>query len=102
KEFKDKIVIKIKSKTKKQFCPLCRSESRYHQATYERVIDDLPLFGKPVQLIVTAYKYKCFNPECEQKVFCEELHGFAGKYRIVLMISVRYLIEKAYHFLMSL
>ncbi len=81
KEFKDKIVIKIKSKTKKQFCPLCRSESRYHQATYERVIDDLPLFGKSVQLIVTAYKYKCFNPKCEQKVFCEELHGFAGKYR---------------------
>ncbi|PQQ65433.1 ISL3 family transposase [Acetivibrio saccincola] len=81
KEFKDKIVIKIKSKTKKQFCTLCRSESSYHQATYKRVIDDLPLFGKPVQLIVTAYKYKCFIPDCEQKIFCEELYGFAGKYR---------------------
>lgn len=34
-----------------------------------------------MQLIVTAYKYKCFNTECKQKIFCEELHGFTGKYR---------------------
>lgn len=81
KEYKNNIIIKIKSKTKSQFCPICGNKSNYHQVTYKRVIDDLPLFGKPVQLIVTAYKYKCLYSECNQKIFCEELHGFAGKYR---------------------
>lgn len=81
KEHQDKLVIKIKSNTKKQMCPACGKSSDYHQVTYKRVIDDLPLFAKPVQLIVTAYKYKCFTPSCEQKIFCEELHGFAGKHR---------------------
>ncbi len=81
KEYTDKIIIKVKSKTKSQFCPICAEESNYHQVTYKRTIDDLPLFGKTVKLIVTAYKYKCFNEECEQKVFCEDLHGFAGKHR---------------------
>ena len=80
-EYADKIVIKIKSSTKTQFCPTCGRESDYHQVTYKRVIDDLPLLGKTVQLIVTAYKYKCFNVECNQKIFCEELYGFTGKYR---------------------
>lgn len=80
-EYADKMVIKIKSITQTQICPTCGKESDYHQVTYKRVIDDLPLFGKTVQLIVTAYKYKCMNTKCNQKVFCEELHGFAGKYR---------------------
>lgn len=32
-------------------------------------------------LEVTAFKYDCENSNCDQKVFCEELSGFTGKYR---------------------
>lgn len=80
-EDSEKLIIKIKSKTKSAPCPVCGEKSDYHQVTYQRTIDDLPLFGKPVQLIITAYKYKCFNNKCKQKIFSEDLHGFAGKFR---------------------
>lgn len=80
-ETTDKIVVELKSRTKVQKCPKCGYESEQHHSTYKRVITDLPILGKSVSLFVTAYKYSCGNPECDQKVFCEELRGFTGRYR---------------------
>ena len=73
--------IKLKSRTISQICPKCGYESTQYHSTYIRTITDLPIFGKAVVLRVTIYKYDCENKLCEQKVFCEELSGFTGKYR---------------------
>lgn len=80
-ESNKKITLKIKSVTNKQKCPKCGCESSHYHSTYTRNIIDLPILGKSVLLGVTAYKYNCENPECRQKVFCEELGGFTGRYR---------------------
>lgn len=71
----------LKSKTKSQKCPKCGQECQHRHSTYIRNITDLPILGKAVMLDVTAYKYDCENKLCNQKVFCEELNGFTGKYR---------------------
>ena len=75
------LVIKIKSRTKKQLCPLCRTESDSYHSTYERKVRDLSMLNKSVFLNITAYKYYCNNSDCLQKVFVEELNGFTGKNR---------------------
>ena len=80
-ESPQKISIKIKSRTQKQKCPQCGYESSHYHSTYTRNIIELPILGKSVLLIVTAYKYDCENTKCEQKVFCEELSGFTERYR---------------------
>lgn len=80
-ETPDKIVIVLKSRTKSQKCPKCGFESVDYHSTYTRKIIDLPVLGKSILLLVTAYKYNCNNATCEQKVFCEELGGFTGRYR---------------------
>jgi len=80
-ESPQKISIKVKSRTQKQKCPRCGCESLHYHSTYTRNIIELPILGKSVLLIVTAYKYDCENHECEQKVFCEKLSGFTGRYR---------------------
>jgi len=80
-ETSDKIIVELKSKTKSQTCSKCGRESSQYHSTYMRKIIDLPILGKSVILLVTAYKYYCHNNNCDQKVFCEELSGFTGKRR---------------------
>jgi len=80
-ETPDRIIVQLKSRTKSQKCPSCGCESNQYHSTYKRKIVDLPILGKSVLLLVTAYKYDCNNPDCDQKVFAEELDGFAGWYR---------------------
>lgn len=77
----EEILIWLKSKSSIQNCPSCGCESDSYHSTYKRKIIDLPILGKSVVLFVTAYKYSCDNTSCVQKVFCEELSGFTGKYR---------------------
>lgn len=80
-ETSNQIIINMKSRTKSQICPKCGCESTRRHSTYTRKIIDLPLLGKAVFLNITAYKYDCERESCDQKVFCEELSGFTGKYR---------------------
>ena len=75
------ITIFLKSLTHSHVCPQCGQITKIYHSTYRRRIQDLPILGKSVYLNVTAYRYKCENTSCEQKVFCEELSGFTGKYR---------------------
>ena len=80
-ETSDQIVLGLKSRTKSHKCPKCGCESDQYHSTYRRKVIDLPVLGKSVLLLVTAYKYNCDNTACDQKVFCEELSGFTGRYR---------------------
>jgi transposase len=77
----DKIEIIAKSTTQQSACPVCGEISSSYHSTYKRKIEDLPLLGKNVFITVTAYRYNCDNVNCIQKVFAEELEGFAGWFR---------------------
>ena len=76
-----KIEITAKSLTGHANCPVCGKISRSYHSTYKRTVEDLPILGKNVFLKVTAYRYYCENSDCDQKVFAEELEGFAGWFR---------------------
>ncbi len=54
-------------------CPRCDHISSHLHATYQRIIQTLPVHGKYTCLHVTAYKYNCVNSTCSQKVFMESL-----------------------------
>jgi len=65
--------IYIKSKVHKCKCPKCGAESGQLHATYERTFQDMPIHCKQTFLHANVFKYECTNPDCECKVFMEDL-----------------------------
>lgn len=63
------IKLKMKSKTHKAICPTCGSVCSDYHSTYKRKLQDLPIFNKNIEIVITAYRYKCTKEECSRKVF---------------------------------
>ena len=74
-----KVAIRLKSTKRSHSCPKCEQEMKDYNAVYKRKVQDLPIFMKQVELIVSAYEYRCLNDKCEVKTFVEDYAGFIGK-----------------------
>jgi hypothetical protein len=61
-------------------CPLCGEASRSRHSCYCRHLQDLPWQGVSVQLSATVGRYRCRNPACSRKIFCERLPRIARVY----------------------
>lgn len=71
------IIIEIRSKINRFYCPYCGHPSEKIHSLYQREIYDLPIQGKRVILLVATRKLFCGNPECQKKTFSEQ-HPFAS------------------------
>lgn len=74
----DKITINFKSKRKSCVCPTCNTNSSTASTYFTRKIQDLNIIDKPLFLIIKLAKYRCKNPDCKTKIFCEEIIDLAG------------------------
>ena len=72
-ETEDSLHIYIKSKEHSCACPVCGKMSSTFHATYKRKFQDTPIHCKQTFLHANVYKYDCENPECDCKVFMEDL-----------------------------
>jgi transposase len=72
-ETEKEIRIYIKTQAHSGKCSMCGEISTSYHATYKRIIQSVPIRMKTTYLQITAYKYKCLNHKCKQKVFIEEL-----------------------------
>lgn len=68
-------VFYISSKMSEVKCPYCGTLSSKVHSSYEREIQDLPMQGKKVILLVDTRKMRCMNPDCSHKTFSEK-HPF--------------------------
>lgn len=57
-------------------CPVCGHVSNSRHSGYRR----RPWQGCSVQLWLSLHKYRCLQPDCRRKVFCERLPDVAGVY----------------------
>lgn len=73
KEDTDALHIFVKSRQHKCRCPKCGMESKKIYATYVRTPQYTPIRNKQTFIHANIYKYDCLNPECDCKVFMEEL-----------------------------
>ena len=62
-------VVTLDSKSAR--CPKCGQVSHRRHSAYMRIIDDLPIQGKPVHLFLKTRKWFCDHTFCESKVFTE-------------------------------
>ena len=75
-ETPDKIIIKLRSRTHSCECPSCKTTLPHYNSTYLRRVQDLPILGKSVELLIRAYEYRCDNPDCSVKSVNESFDGF--------------------------
>ena len=68
-------VFYISSKMSEVKCPYCGTLSSKVHSSYEREIQDLPMQGKKVILLVDTRKMRCMNLDCSHKTFSEK-HPF--------------------------
>ena len=61
-------------------CPVCGHTSRSLHSWYCRRLQDLPWQGSSVQIIATVRRFRCRNPDCVRRVFCERLPRVARPY----------------------
>jgi len=79
-ETNSRIIIHMQSQKHRHSCQQCGAEMTDYHSTYNRSVQDLPIFGKNVTLQIRSYEYDCNNTDCEQKVFSEDYEGFIGRY----------------------
>jgi transposase len=61
-------------------CPVCGKLSRSRHSSYRRCLQDFPWQGASVALWATAGRFRCRNPSCPRKIFCERLPHIARVY----------------------
>src|SRR5690242_8952670 len=54
-------------------CPLCQQPSRRVHSRYRRQWADLPCCDQAVHWVVEVRRFRCQNPDCTRKIFCERL-----------------------------
>lgn len=77
---KDTILIRMKSISKSCKCPKCNYFTDKYHGTYNRKVQDLPIFGKSVQLEICSHEYECVNDDCEVTSVAETFDGFLNTY----------------------
>jgi transposase len=73
------LILCLKSTKHSHCCPKCGQKMSAYHGTYERTVQDLPVFQKKVLLIITAYEYYCANKACEATTFSEDYEGFISR-----------------------
>jgi transposase len=67
------VTIRVEIVSDEAKCPYCEAASGKVHSRYNRRLQDLPIQGWKVKLIVRNKKYFCVNPECSQRTFAEPL-----------------------------
>ena len=71
--------IYLKTKSRHAECPYCGEIADKVHSHYVRVLQDLPIQGKKVKLLIDNKKYFCFNKDCKHKTFAETFTFFEPK-----------------------
>jgi transposase len=59
-------------------CPRCGQASSAGHDRYPRWLADLPCGGRPVEILVSARRFRCLNAGCPAATFAEQLPGLTA------------------------
>lgn len=62
-------------------CPGCGQRSDHLHSHYQRHVRDLPLCQHRLVLDLEVRRFRCTNPRCDRKVFCERLEALVAVYQ---------------------
>ena len=97
---KDKILIRMKSISKSCKCPKCNYFTDKYHGAYNRKVQDLPIFGKSVQLEICSHEYECVNDDCAVTSMAETFDGFLNTYSRMTERCADFILDKQ-HFTLN-
>ncbi|WP_255953965.1 ISL3 family transposase [Streptomyces odontomachi] len=76
----DGIVVRLCGRRVTSSCPSCgRASARVHDG-YERRLQDLPLAGHAVRILLSGRRFVCANDACLKRTFAEQIPGLTRPY----------------------
>jgi transposase len=73
--------ITARTRTASAACRLCGQASSAGHDRYPRWLRDLPCGGRPVEILVSARRFRCANPGCPAATFAEQVPGLTAWYQ---------------------
>jgi len=73
------ISLYVQSIDEQAICPYCGERSDKIHSHYLRTLQDLPIQGKKVKLVIDNKKYFCLNKDCSHRTFAEKFSFFEPK-----------------------
>src|ERR1700689_65218 len=67
------ITLQLQPKRKTAVCPECNHRTNAIHSGYTRTLADLPLGGSALSLSLQVRRFRCYQPACSRKIFCERL-----------------------------
>jgi transposase len=61
-------------------CPDCGVLSTARHSSYVRRLKDLPIQGRAAKLTVHVGRWRCCNPGCARRIFCQRLQEVASRH----------------------
>lgn len=77
----DSFILTLKSTRTSNPCPSCSKQSSRIHSQYTRRVQDLPISGKPVELLILTRRWFCDNPDCKVKIFTERFDWLSSNGR---------------------
>jgi transposase len=71
----ERVIITVRHSSEFGVCPSCGGVSRSVHSRYRRRVNDLPLSGRIVQLLVIARRFRCEAVLCGRQIFTERFPG---------------------------
>ena len=68
-----RLAVETVSVVRSAVCPRCACGSARPHGRFRRWVADCPSFGKPVTIAVEVRRFKCVNPACPRRTFCERM-----------------------------
>lgn len=74
------MVVRLSVRRDAGSCPACgRASTRVHDR-YERRLQDLPLAGQAVRILLLVRRFVCVDGACPQRTFAEQIPGLTSPY----------------------
>jgi transposase len=75
-ETDDLLTVHVMATSPMKACPLCNEFALHVRSYYTRLVADLPITGRCVQLLLHVRMFRCDTISCPRKVFAERLGPF--------------------------
>jgi transposase len=84
-----RLVVEAGSVVESAVCPRCACGSARPHGRFQRWVADNPCFGQPVTLAIEVRRFKCINPGCPRRTFCERIETLvsAGRRRTLRLVE---------------
>ncbi|KRF67237.1 transposase [Bacillus sp. Soil768D1] len=77
----DSLIFTVQSTRSSASCPECQKNTSRIHSRYARSVQNLPVSGQPVKLLILSKKWFYDQPDCSVRIFTERYEGIPAKGR---------------------